>query len=149
MKIILILDYEGLGKAGDLIDVKPGFARNKLLPNGFALRASKKNTAFIEEKKRLIENSMKREDASQQDLIDRLSKVEITIEAQVGEEEKMFGSVTVSDIQKSLEEKDIVVDRNTILLDSPIKSLGIFHVKIRLSKKNECDVKLYVIKSQP
>ena len=147
MKIILILDYEGLGKAGDLIDVKPGFARNKLLPKGFALRASKKNIAFIEEKKRVIETNMKREDASQQDLIDRLSKVEITIEAQVGEEEKMFGSVTASDIQKSLEEKGIVVDRSTILLDSPIKSLGIFHVKIRLSKNNECDVKIYVIKS--
>ncbi|MAL64513.1 MAG: 50S ribosomal protein L9 [Candidatus Marinimicrobia bacterium] len=147
MKIILILDYEGLGKAGDLIDVKPGFARNKLFPKGFALRASKKNIAFIEEKKRLIETNMKREDASQQGLIDRLSKVEITIEAQVGEEEKMFGSVTVSDIQKSLEEKGIVVDRSTILLDSPIKSLGIFHVKIRLSKNNECDVKIYVIKS--
>ena len=105
MKIILILDYEGLGKAGDLIDVKPGFARNKLFPKGFALRASKKNIAFIEEKKRLIETNMKREDASQQGLIDRLSKVEITIEAQVGEEEKMFGSVTVSDIQKVFRRK--------------------------------------------
>ena len=147
MKIILISDYEGLGKAGELIDVKPGFARNKLLPNGFALRASKTNIALIEEKKRMIENSMKREDAWQQHLLDKLSKVEITIEAQVGEEEKMFGSVTASDIQKSLEEKGIVVDRNTIMLDSPIKSLGIFHVKVRLSKKNESDVKLYVIKS--
>ena len=146
MKIILILDYKGLGKAGDLIDVKPGLLEINYSPKGFALRASKKNIAFIEEKKKLIETNMKREDASQQDLIDRLSKVEITIEAQVGEE-KMFGSVTVSDIQKSLEEKGIVIDRNNILLESPIKSLGIFHVKIQLSKNNECDVKTYVIKS--
>ena len=147
MKIILISDYEGLGKAGDLIDVKPGYARNKLLPNGFALRASKKNIAFIKEKKKVLETSKMREDASMQDLLRQLSKTEVTIEAQVGEEEKMFGSVTLNDIHKSLEEKGVVIDRSAILLDSPIKSLGIFHVKIRLSKGYECDVKVYVIKS--
>ena len=147
MKIILISDYEGLGKAGELIDVKPGFARNKLLPNGFALRASKKNIALIEEKKKVIEASKKREDDSLQDLLEQLSKTEITIEAQVGDEEKMFGSITSNDIQKSLEKKGVVVDRNTILLDDPIKSLGIFHVKVRLSKNHECEVKVYVIQS--
>ncbi len=147
MKIILISDYEGLGKAGELIDVKPGFARNKLLPNGFALRASKKNIALIEEKKKVVEAIKKREDDSLQDLLEQLSKTEITIEAQVGDEEKMFGSITSNDIQKSLEKKGVVVDRNTILLDDPIKSLGIFHVKVRLSKNHECEVKVYVIQS--
>ena len=147
MKIILISDYEGLGKAGELIDVKPGFARNRLLPNGFALRASKKNMALIEEKKKVLETNKKREDASLQDLLEQLSKTEITIEAKVGEEEKMFGSITSNDIQKSLEEKGVIIDRNTILLDSPLKSLGIFHVKVRLSKDHECEVKVYVIQS--
>tara|TARA_B100001027_G_C16251445_1_gene324626 strand:- start:533 stop:976 length:444 start_codon:yes stop_codon:yes gene_type:complete len=147
MKIILISDYDGLGKAGELVDVKPGFARNKLLPNGFALRASKKNIALIEEKKKLLETSKRREDASLQDLIEQLLKTEITIEAQVSEEEKMFGSITSNDIHKSLKGKGIMIDRNSILLDSPIKSLGIFHVKIQLSKEHECDVKVYVIKS--
>tara|TARA_B100000989_G_scaffold122016_1_gene90119 strand:- start:1109 stop:1552 length:444 start_codon:yes stop_codon:yes gene_type:complete len=147
MKIILISDYDGLGKAGELVDVKPGFARNKLLPNGFALRASKKNIAIIEEKKKLLETSKRREDASLQDLIEQLLKTEITIEAQVSEEEKMFGSITSNDIHKSLKGKGIMIDRNSILLDSPIKSLGIFHVKIQLSKEHECDVKVYVIKS--
>ena len=126
MKIILISDYEGLGKTGDLIDVKPGFARNKLIPNGFALRASKKNIALIEEKKKLLETSKMREDASLQELLKQISKTEITIEAQVGEEEKMFGSITSSDIHRSLEEKGIMIDRNSILLESPLKSLGIF-----------------------
>ena len=147
MKIILISDYNGLGKAGDLIDVKPGFARNRLLPGGLALIASKKNIAIIEEKKRVIANSKKRQDASQQDLLNKLSKTEVTIEVQVGEEDKMFGSITAGDIQKSLKEKGLVIDRNTIMLESPIKSLGIFHVKVQLSKDNECDVKVYVIKS--
>ena len=147
MKIILISDYNGLGKAGDLIDVKPGFARNRLLPQGLALRASKKNIALIEEKKKVIENSKKREDASQKDLLNKLSKAEVTIEAQVGEEDKMFGSITAIDIQKSLKEKGLVIDRNTIVLDAPIKSLGIFQVKVQLSIDNECEVKVYVIKS--
>ena len=147
MKIILISDYNGLGKAGDLIDVKPGFARNRLLPQGLALRASKKNIALIEEKKRVIENSKKREDASQKDLLNKLSKAEVTIEAQVGEEDKMFGSITAIDIQKALKEKGLVIDRNTIVLDAPIKSLGIFQVKVQLSIDNECEVKVYVIKS--
>ena len=147
MKIILVSDYNGLGKAGDLIDVKPGFARNRLLPKGLALRASKKNIALIEEKKRVVENNKKREDASQKDLLNKLSKTEVTIEVQVGEEDKMFGSITAVDIQKSLKEKGLIIDRNTIMLDPPIKSLGIFHVKVQLSTDNECDVKVYVIKS--
>ena len=147
MKIILISDYNGLGSAGDLIDVKPGFARNMLLPKGLALKASKKNIALMEEKKRVIENSKKREDASQQDLLNKLSKAEVTIEAQVGDEDKMFGSITAIDIQKSLKEKGLVIDRNTIVLDAPIKSLGIFQVKVQLSIDNECEVKVYVIKS--
>ena len=147
MKIILVSDYNGLGKAGDLIDVKPGFARNRLLPKGLALRASKKNIALIEEKKRVVENNKKREDASQKDLLNKLSKTEVTIEVQVGEEDKMIGSITAVDIQKSLKEKGLIIDRNTIMLDPPIKSLGIFHVKVQLSIDNECDVKVYVIKS--
>ena len=76
-----------------------------------------------------------------------MSKTEVTIEAQVGEEDKMFGSITAIDIQKSLKEKGLVIDRNTIMLDSPIKSFGIFKVKVQLSIDNECEVKVYVIKS--
>ena len=147
MEIILINDYEGLGKAGELVNVKPGFARNRLIPQGFALRASTQNIASVEEKKKVIEKNKIRETASQEALLKQLSTAEITIEVQVGEEEKMFGSITSNDIQKSLEGKDILIDKNTILLDDPIKSLGIFHVPVRLSEDYQCDVKVYVIKS--
>tara|TARA_B100000427_G_scaffold329352_1_gene345198 strand:+ start:2470 stop:2913 length:444 start_codon:yes stop_codon:yes gene_type:complete len=147
MEVILLNDFEGLGKAGDIVRVKSGFARNMLFPQGLALRASRQNIATVEEKKKVIENNKIRENASQDSILEKLSKTEITIEMQVGEEDKMYGSITSNDIQNSLEEKGIIVDRNNILLDSPIKSLGIFHINIRLSDKHQGDIKLYVIKA--
>ena len=147
MDVILLKDYDGLGQAGDLVDVKPGFARNKLIPEGIALRASKKNLAIAEERKMVIQNRLKREDAANEDLLKKLSKTEITIEAQVGDEDKMFGSITTLDIHKSLQEKGINIDRNSIKLDEPIKALGIYHVPISVSSNLEGDVKIYVIKS--
>ena len=147
MDVILLKDYDGLGQAGDLVDVKPGFARNKLIPEGIALRASKKNLAIAEERKMVAKNRLKREDAANEDLLKKLSKTEITIEAQVGDEDKMFGSITTLDIHKALQEKGINVDRNSIKLDEPIKALGIYHVQISLSSNLKGDVKIYVIKS--
>ena len=147
MDVILLKDYDGLGQAGDLVGVKPGFARNKLIPEGIALRASKKNLAIAEERKMVTQNRLKREDAANEDLLKKLSKTEITIEAQVGDEDKMFGSITTLDIHKALQEKGINVDRNTIKLDEPIKTLGIFHVPVSISSNLVGDVKIYVIKS--
>ena len=147
MDVILLKDYLSLGKTGDTVKVKPGFARNFLIPEGIALRASSKNLSIFKEQKKFEKVRQKREKSFNENIAIKLSKVEITIEAQVGEEDKMFGSITSSDIQKSLEEKGVVIDRNAIILDSPIKALGIFHVKVQLSKDNECDVKVYVIKA--
>ena len=146
MEIILLKNYKGLGEAGDIVSVKSGFARNKLIPDGIALRASKRNLAISEERK-VIEKSKKiRQDSLNEAFAKKLSKTELTIQVQVGDEDKMFGSVTSSDIQKSLNEKGINVDRDKILLDEPIKVLGIFHVPIRVEKELISDVKLYVIK---
>ena len=147
MDIILLKDYDGLGDAGDVVNVKPGYARNKLIPEGIALRASKRNLAIAQERKRTVENRQDREDLAKDILVKTLTKTEITIEAQVGEEDKMFGSVTAMDIQKSLEEKGIDLDRNAILLDEPIKALGIYHVSVRVAPNLNGDVKVYVIKS--
>ena len=147
MEIILLKNYEGLGEAGDVVSVKPGFARNKLIPEGLALRASKRNMAIAKEQKK-NENTRKfREEAANDSLVKTISKTEITIEAQVGEEDKMFGSITSLDIHKSLLEKGIEVDRQAILLDEPIKALGIYHVSVRVAPQVEGDVKIYVIKS--
>lgn len=147
MEIILLKNHKGLGTAGDIVNVKPGFARNKLIPEGIGLRASKKNLAVSEEKKLAESNRMSREVAAHEKIVKKLSKIEITIEAQVGEEDKMFGSVTTIDIQKALEDKRITVERSSILLEEPIKSLGIYHVPIRVTSQLSGDVKVYVIKS--
>ena len=147
MDIILLKNYEGLGSAGDIVSVKPGYARNKLIPEGIGLRASKKNLAISIEKKQIEKNRSVREVAAHEKIAKKLSNIEITIEAQVGEEEKMFGSITTIDIQKSLEAKGITVDRSSISLENPIIALGIYHVPIRVTSELSGDVKIYVIKS--
>ena len=147
MDIILLKDYNGLGEAGDVVYVKPGYARNKLIPEGIALRASKRNLAIAEEREQSAKSREIRENATHEALVKKLSKTEITIEAQVGNEDKMFGSITTLDIHKSLEEKGIQVERNAILLEEPIKALGIYHVPVRVAPDLIGDVKIYVIKS--
>ena len=147
MDVILLKDHEGLGTAGDVVSVKPGFARNKLIPEGIALRASKRNIAISEEKRTTELNRKDRENASFDSLLKVLSKTEITIEAQVGEEDKMFGSITVTDVQKALQEKGVSVERSAILLPEPIKALGIYHISVKVATEKIGDVKLYVIKS--
>ena len=147
MDIILLSDYDNLGKAGDVVSVKPGFARNMLIPKGIALRASKRNLAIAKEQKQVTQMRMDRELASSEQLAKKISNTEITIEAQVGDEDKMFGSITNQDIQKSLKEKGLEVERSAIMLDEPIKNLGIYHVKINISPNVNGDVKVYVIKA--
>lgn len=147
MDIILLKDYNGLGEAGDVVNVKPGFARNKLIPEGIALRASKRNLAISKEKKATAQSRLNREQLANEALVKKISKVEITIEAQVSEEEKMFGSITSNDIQKALKEKGVDIDRHSILLDEPLKALGIYHVSVRVTPNMDADIKVYVIKS--
>ena len=146
MKIILLSDVENLGESGDVITVKPGYARNKLIPQGLALRASNRNIAVANENKKVATAKLERENQALNVLAKKLSKVEITIEVKVGEEEKMFGSITNKDIHKELIDKGFEVEKNQISIEEPIKTLGIYHVNVKISKDITSDVKLYVIK---
>ena len=147
MEVILLKDLEGLGSEGEIVKVKPGFARNFLVPKGIALRASKSNLAVAEERKRIKEAKENRAEKVNQVLIDKLTKTNITIEVQVGEEERIFGSVTTQDIQKSLEEKGITIDRSCILMEEPIKSLGVYNIPVKITVDFESEIKVYVIKT--
>ena len=146
MEIILLSDVENLGESGDVVTVKPGFARNKLIPQGLALRASNRNIAIASEKKRVAEAKLERENQAMNVLAKKLSKVEITIEVKVGDEEKMFGSITNKDIHKELMDKGFELERNQITIKDPIKTLGIYRIQVKVSKDIVSDVKLYVIK---
>ena len=147
MEIILLKNHKGLGTAGNIVNVKPGFARNKLIPEGIGLRASKKNLAVSEEKKLAESNRMSREVAAHEKIVNKLSKIEITIEAQVGEEDKMFGSISLKDIHKSIESKGVKISQDSICLEKPIKALGIYKIDIDVTKTIKSTVKVYVIKS--
>ncbi len=146
MKVILMSDVENLGESGDIISVKPGYARNMLIPMGLALRASKRNIAVAIEQKRVALAKVERENQAMEILANKLSKVEITIEVKVGEEEKMFGSITNKDIHKELVDKGFELDKNQISINEPIKTLGIYHINVKVAKEITSDVKLYVIK---
>ena len=146
MEIILLSDIKNVGQSGDIITVKPGFARNKLIPQGLALRASNRNIAIAKEKKKAASVKLERESQALQVLAKKLSNVEITIEVKVGEEEKMFGSITNKDIHKELTAKGFELEKNQISIIEPIKALGIFHASVKIAKDITSDVKLYVIK---
>ncbi len=146
MDVILLQDVERLGLAGDVVNVKPGYLRNYLAPRKLALRASKRNLALADEKKRVTQARFARQDKINQELAAALAKIEITIEMQVGEEERLFGSVTTQDIQKSLADQNIKIERHDIMLEEPIKALGVYSVPIKLASEIKPEIKLYVIK---
>ena len=146
MKVILMSNVENLGESGDVVSVKPGYARNMLIPMGLALRASKRNIAVATEQKKVSLAKAERENQAMEIFAKKLSKVEITIEVKVGEEEKMFGSITNKDIHKELINKGFELDKNHISINEPIKTLGIYHINVKVAKDITSDVKLYVIK---
>ena len=147
MEVILLKEHDSLGEIGDIVNVKPGYARNFLFPNGIAVRSSKRNIALAEEQKKTLQKRLDRASKVNQELIAQLAKVEVSIEVEVGEEDKMFGSVTNLDIHKALTEKDVKIDRQSILLDQPIKTLGVHNVPIKLSSGENQEIKVYVIKA--
>ncbi len=147
MDVILLQDVETLGTAGDIINVKPGYARNFLFPKGLAVRSSKRNRALADEKKEVAESRALREAKTYEELMNKLKKVEITIEVNVGGEDRLFGSVTSQDIHKVLMEKGVEVDRHAVLLEEPIKALGIYDVPVKITKGLSQEIKVYVIQS--
>tara|TARA_B110000014_G_scaffold75929_1_gene51932 strand:- start:39 stop:482 length:444 start_codon:yes stop_codon:yes gene_type:complete len=147
MDIILLQDVETLGTSGDIIKVKPGYARNFLFPRGLAVRSSKRNRALADEKKNSAKAKQLREAQVYEELVNKLKNTEVTIEVQVGGEDRLFGSVTSQDIHKALIEKGVEIDRHSIELEEPIKALGIYDVNVKVAKGLLQEIKVYVIQA--
>jgi len=147
MEIILLQDVDTLGTSGDILIVKPGYARNYLFPRGLAVRSSKRNRALADEKKKVAKARAMREAKAYEDLMNNLKKTEITIEVEVGGEDRLFGSVTSQNIHEALIEKGIEVDRHAILLEEPIIALGIYDIPVKITKGLNQEVKVYVIQA--
>ncbi len=146
MKLLLRQDYKPLGEAGEIVNVKPGYARNFLIPNGLAMLASDKNLKRYENEKKQMFWQQEKEKRQSEELAKTLENVSCTITVQVGEEDKMFGSVTSQNIAEALEAQGYSVDKRKIILEEPIKSLGIYSVPIKLYTDVEAKVKVWVVK---
>jgi large subunit ribosomal protein L9 len=146
MKLILRQNYESLGEAGTVINVKPGFARNFLIPKGLAMLATDKNLKKYENEKKQMSWRQEKEKRQSEELAKTLENVSCTITVQVGEEDKMFGSVTSQNIAEALESQGYKIDKRKITLDEPIKSLGIYSIPIKLHTDVEAKVKVWVVK---
>jgi len=148
MNIILRKDHPDLGSAGKTVTVKDGFARNFLIPQGYALEASKAALKSIKEREKVEQQRSGKERRLAEKAAEQMSKVSLTAKMPAGEEDKLFGSVTSQDIADLLAEKDIRIDKRKIQLDEPIKSLGVYQVPIKLHPEVTAKVKLFVIKEE-
>jgi large subunit ribosomal protein L9 len=146
MKVILRQNYESLGNIGDVVDVKDGFALNFLLPRKIAYSALTGNIAALEEEKKSLAKKTEQELKAAEVLASELEKVSVTIPVQVGEEDKIFGTVTTQMIADSLKEKGYDIDKRRIEIPEQIKSLGIYGVNLKLHSNVEAKIKVWVVR---
>ena len=146
MKVILRQNYEPLGQVGDVLDVKDGYAHNFLLPRKIAYIALSGNLRALEEEKKAVVKKARHELHAAESLSTELEKISITIPVQVGEEDKIFGTVTSQMIADNLKEKGFDIDKRKIEIDEAIKTLGIYSVNVKLHPSVSAKVKVWVVR---
>lgn len=146
MKIILRKDFEKLGKVGDIVEVKDGYARNYLIPKNIAYQATEGNIRALEEEKKQQEYRAKKEERNAQKVASKIESISVTIKAKVGEDDKLFGSITSQSIAEALETQGITIDKRHIELEEPIKALGIYTVSIKLHPKVTAKLKVWIVR---
>ena len=144
MEIILKQQVENLGKPGDRLSVSNGYARNFLLPNGLAIQATKSNIAQLEHEMRLIEQRKLKEVKDAEKIGNKIRSLSCALKRKVGEQDKLFGSVTSIDIANALKEHGIEIDRKMIQLEEPIKAIGTYKVPIELHPQVVVELKVKV-----
>ncbi|MCX6121597.1 MAG: 50S ribosomal protein L9 [Ignavibacteriales bacterium] len=146
MKVILRKDSEKLGHVSEVVSVKDGYARNYLIPRGMAYEATDGSLRQLEEENKQQSRRTDKEHIQAEALAANLEKVSITIKMKVGEEEKLFGSVTAQMIADALIEKDITLDKRQIELEEPLKALGIYDVPVKLSHGVSGKIKVWIVR---
>ena len=146
MRVILRQDVPDVGKAGQVLEVKTGYGRNYLIPRNLAISATKANLKAIGEIDKQNQVRERKRKRSAEQLKDKLEKLSLTIEVLVGEEDKIFGSVTSQNVAELLNAQGYVIDKRNVLLDDPIKSLGVYTVPVKVEKDVVANVKTWVIR---
>lgn len=145
MKVILLSDQRHLGRRGETVEVKPGYGRNYLLPQGLALEATPGNQKLFEQQRRKIDAAHAKERDSAQAIADRMAGLQITIPKRVGETGTLYGSVTAGDVAEALEAKGYTVDRRRIDLEGGIKTLGDHPVRVELHSEVTAEITVSVV----
>src|SRR3954471_15865665 len=146
MEVILRQAVEKLGHTGDIVKVSAGYARNYLLPRGFAYEATSGNRKRIEQERVRLEAAEEQRRGSASELAEKLEQVSLTFSARVGDEGKLFGSVTTADIAHQLEQQGFTIEKRQIDLHEPLRTLGVFRVPVRLHADVKPEIKVWVIK---
>ena len=145
MKVILRENVENLGKIGDIVKVSDGYARNFLLPRKLVTIADEQNVKEIEHHKKALEKKRSRDKSAANEMLKKLEAFSCTIGRKVGENEKLFGSVTTTDIAEALSKGGFEIERRMIVLDEPIKKLGVVSVPVKLQPEVTAQLKVWVV----
>jgi large subunit ribosomal protein L9 len=146
MEVILLTDCEKLGNAGDVVKIKDGYARNFLIPRKMAIPSTKENLHIAEAQKKMYAARIEKEKEKYVQLAEKIAALSCTIRVRVGEEEKLFGAVTNTDIHNSLVAEGIDIDKRKIEISEPIKKLGVYSITIRLHPAVNASLKVWVVK---
>jgi large subunit ribosomal protein L9 len=147
MRVILRKEVANLGDAGDIVKVKPGYGRNFLIPRGLAIPATEGSVRQVDHQKKVADAIRRKNLSGAKELKDKLEGTAVSIRRETGEDDRLFGAVTNRDISDALQAEGIEVDRRAIVLDEPIKSIGLFTVPVRLHRDVTANVRVYVIRA--
>ena len=145
MQVILTKDVASLGKAGELVTVKPGFGRNYLVPQGLAVSATAQNVHRLEHEKRVIAKKVAKTQAAAASTAEKIKVITLQFDRAVGEDDKLFGSVTTRDIADALKKAGVELDHRSIQLDQAVKALGKYEVPVRLAAGVIATLKFWVV----
>jgi len=146
MKLILRADVDGLGRLGDIVTVKPGYGRNYLIPQGMAKPATKANLKAFELERRKLQEQADSLRAQAEGIAAKIAATPVEIEVRVGEGEKLYGSVTTTNIAEAMAAAGVEIDRRKIILDDPIRSLGEYEIEIKLHPDVRGELKLNIVR---